>query len=652
MVFENFGKKESFEDFESQVDTLSKQNELLQSSVDFLTKKITDFKNNGKLEKYEIDFIKEQIKYHKKLSVLKKKYTQGKNSLTHRSIREIDAVYHETEGTAISKIEINYLKGKTKKEELKLKDTLRDISYRDYIEENVNITRWPESIFEGEKVRDFYNLFTLEYLNYIENFYSEEDIRERHNNIKNGLVLPKKIIKGILYRLLNNNWRKLIDLNNDLIINIGGKKERFSIKDIKGEINTDKIEKTRVEKEIMKAEKEKKEKIHRMQLLDEILIKINNFKGTIKKIGQVTPLQKNETAKIVKEKLIKYLIISGTLEKSKISSILIIKNGFDDANFAATYEKILKENGQNKKVKKIDKEYAILLLENLLDNINDLNLTREKTVYISNNIEISVENEYLFIDYLLRTGEITKDQLLQKSEKFESFNYLNFIDRYGLSEEVENTYIQFLTRKIKNLNVYINGKVIKITPEFVQENQAIIINNLTVLNKIIVGIESDGINKDNHNGSGAKGYFQFHTANGASDRNEGKYNSFETALRRAYKDLSGFKYIPNQEFKNHDNVPQWIVDAYNNKNTDPKDLTASQQNSLFVIDMFNNGKKVINGMGHKKGIPDYIGLAIIGNLWSVEKFYKLFHHTAPDKATIKRIKDYSKKYTSEFTQID
>jgi hypothetical protein len=46
--------------------------------------------------------------------------------------------------------------------------------------------------------------------------------------------------------------------------------------------------------------------------------------------------------------------------------------------------------------------------------------------------------------------------------------------------------------------------------------------------------------------------------------------------------------MPSIEFEDNKKVPQWILDTYNNQNSDPKDLTAIQQNSLFVYDMFNN----------------------------------------------------------------
>jgi hypothetical protein len=52
--------------------------------------------------------------------------------------------------------------------------------------------------------------------------------------------------------------------------------------------------------------------------------------------------------------------------------------------------------------------------------------------------------------------------------------------------------------------------------------------------------------------------------------------------------FSGLNDIPYEKLKKHQNVPDWIINAYNDKHFDPKKLTAIQQNTLFIIDMFNN----------------------------------------------------------------
>jgi hypothetical protein len=41
-------------------------------------------------------------------------------------------------------------------------------------------------------------------------------------------------------------------------------------------------------------------------------------------------------------------------------------------------------------------------------------------------------------------------------------------------------------------------------------------------------------------------------------------------------------------------VPNWIVDFYNKDNLDTRDLSAQQQNDLFIIDLFNNNRTIKN----------------------------------------------------------
>jgi hypothetical protein len=493
MAFENYLKNETFKDFELEINSLWTQWLLLEQSTKFLSKKIEEFKANWKLEDFEIDFIKEQIEYHKRLSDLKKKYLIKRLSLSEKSVIQIDKVYKEIEWTAVSESEINYLEWKTFIENEKLVDTFKDTSYRDFIEENINIINWPETAYEWESIKNFYDIFTLQYLNFIEKLYPETEILKQHSDIKKWLIISNDFVNQILYKIFDIYWDELIELNNDIVINILGKKEKFSIEAIKKQVKKEKRIKHAQQKEKDDEEKERKEKTYKLKLLDEVIKKVYNLKWTIEEIWKITPLNKDDSIEIVKEKFIKFLLLSWSLKKSKISALLITKNWFNDENFTKIYSDIIKNNWENLDVKSIDKSYAKLLLVKLLDDIEDLETIREKTTYVLNNSNnnLKKQQEDLFIDYLLETWEISKTQLLKKSEKFESFNYLEFLEKYWLNEEVEKAYMQMLTKKMKNFIVYIEWKKIKLNSKFIEKNKASILHNLEVFNKIIVWIESD-----------------------------------------------------------------------------------------------------------------------------------------------------------------
>ncbi len=224
------------------------------------------------------------------------------------------------------------------------------------------------------------------------------------------------------------------------------------------------------------------------------------------------------------------------------------------------------------------------------------------------------------------------------------------------SETISKTYLDLFSEKVIWTVVKLEWKEIKITKNFIETHKNDILNNLLVFNKIIVWIESEWINQDNKNWSWAKWYFQYKTNNWATDRSKAEYDSFETALRRNYRYLSWINpaKIWKEKLKKHAKVPDWIVDAYNHWHFDPKELSVIKQNNMFIIDLFENWKIIRNWKNkqYRNRIKDYMWLVWIWNLWSVEKFYNLFHHTAPDKATRRRMRFYKRKYSKELKRLD
>lgn len=676
MSSEKYWSEKSFESYKSELELLKNNKEIINSSFDFLAKKIAEFEKNWKLENNEIDFLNKQIIYHKKLWVLKNEFLKKKWEYSDKSIEDLEKLYNEVEWTIISDIELNYLNENTNKQDYKTKDTLifyNNKTFRDYIETNIDVKWEIESVFnENEKTKEFYKIFTLEYLNFFESKFNEKQIIKMHLIPEKWLPLNEEELNNLLYKTVSKNLDFFKKFNKNLKININWKTHLIKISDILQKIEQKKEnekwiqewikkELSEIRNQIIKEEKEKIKKNNRLDLLDELLTKNNKLKTTVNAIGKITPLQKNDNAKIVKEKFIRFLIISWTLEKKEILRELLVNNSLNEMNSLDKFQDILKNNWEIEPIRKINKEYAISLLNDLIHQTDDLNTTTIKTEAINNSSKKKNKNtleqqnidfyENRYINSLLSNWDISKDKLLQKLEASENFNYLDFIDRYWLSEEVENAYLSTFARKMENFNVYIDWKVIKITPEFIQKNKKIILNNLRVMNKIIVWIECSGENRDNNQWSWAKWYFQFHTQNGSEDRSKWEYNSLETALRRSYTDLAWIKYIPNEKLEKHKNVPEWIVDTYNKKNADPKDLTANKQNTLFIYDMFNNWKTITDSNNSERWVKDFIWLVIMWNPWSAEKFYEFFHHTAADSATKERVREYSNKYMKEFIKI-
>ena len=230
--------KESFNKLQIEINTLNQNKEILTNSYNFLKEKIKEFKENWKLEDYEIDFIKEQIKFHKKLAKFKKQFLNSKNQLTNRSRKKIEENCWKLEKTSLWKSELILFKKQIEEEQFKLTDSLpwwKD-SLRDIIESNINIKYRYESIFSKQIYDRFFHDFTKKYLNNLEKKYTEYEIYKKHLDVKKWLIWTRDDILSIIEYILSNNIDIYKNFNSKLGINIWWKEENFYIKDIKEEI--------------------------------------------------------------------------------------------------------------------------------------------------------------------------------------------------------------------------------------------------------------------------------------------------------------------------------------------------------------------------------------------------------------------------------
>lgn len=220
---------------------------------------------------------------------------------------------------------------------------------------------------------------------------------------------------------------------------------------------------------------------------------------------------------------------------------------------------------------------------------------------------------------------------IKEKEKGKDFNYASFIEEEWLTERVKKTW-EHLIEKI--LGIKLN--------EISLEERTSILINLRIFIAFITDMETDWRNISNNSWSTAEGYFQY--LNKYSDRNDSnwKSNSFETALRRAYKYYTWKEYPPKEKFVD-DRLPDWVKEAYNNYNNtdyDLKEMSAENQTLLFLIDIF-----------YKKGTNKHLKWLLLK--WScsdMRRLYEDFHHTSKKKytnlKTEKRTDEKIKKWQS------
>ena len=223
-------------------------------------------------------------------------------------------------------------------------------------------------------------------------------------------------------------------------------------------------------------------------------------------------------------------------------------------------------------------------------------------------IKLEISEEELkerYIQHLLDEKIMTQSELLVELEKSENFNYLRFLEKYWITDTTRKVWLD-LVEKILWVDIDIN-------------NKEKILHNLKIFISFIVDTESDWKNVDNTIGSSAKWYFQYLNWNW-KNREEEKYSSFESALRRCYIYYTWSINVPVESFWVNSIIswlPRWVLEAYNDVNYNSKSLWAENQTILFLIDIFY--KKWTN-----KHLKDML---LKWNAWSMRRLYEDFHHT-------------------------
>lgn len=677
MWFENWLSNAGFDELDEKINELSSKDELSNESSDFLIQKLEEKKIDMQLKNYESEEMEDLIDLHQEFYRIKKRYEIEKKLLTENTKKKLDKAFNEIKASEIWKINLKSLKSELQDEKTKVKDTVfwwEMWTYRDFIENTVNIKSYiPESFIETNLVKLFYTKLTIKYLNFLEKKYNNNySIISTLKNTEKGFTIPKNEIINIIKEVFIENENELKNFKSNLEIKILWNIESVVMEDIKSDL----IIESKLN-EIRRRNKEREEELSEKKSILNELIKIKSEqKEILINISKNTYLFWNEDPETLKAKFIKSLIQTWSLTKKEVTSIVKNEIWFNLSVFSKSIKNDhkLKELVPGKDNTQIDSKEAKKILKSLIMSINRLKKIEEKALkYLKikkwqSNFDIkftkqAIENWDISVSELLRISEYkTFNSSWIGQEKFRRFNYLEFIENYWLSEKTKEFLEEMLLNWMLGEVIPVKDWEIILSKSYINKYKKEILKNLETFNKIIIWIECDWRNIDNNRWSWAEWYFQFHTWNWVETKEEKNhwFNSFETNLRKAYKyyanitdeDINVLNVImPGPWWKLRriseidnkyklKNVPEWIIEAYNTPWFSPKFLTAEQQNELFLISAFENKTKIED----KKTAKEYIWLALMWNIEWIEKYYKVFHHTAVDAPTIERINKFKKIY--------
>lgn len=201
---------------DSEMELYEKIKKLSKSNDDFfnasLNNLIEQINNSPSWEKRNL--IEKQILELERLNILHKEYRETK--MTNKTNKELSVLFNKI----LPEIEVwNEIKDEREKiervilsEGSKLEDKYIDSSYRDLVEKHTNIKdKFLATIFENEQTETFYNIFTIEYINFLDYEKRWESISEKPN-LEDWLSLDEES----LYYIVNKTIRKLWLINKEL----------------------------------------------------------------------------------------------------------------------------------------------------------------------------------------------------------------------------------------------------------------------------------------------------------------------------------------------------------------------------------------------------------------------------------------------------
>ncbi len=308
----------------------------LEDSIDRLNKKLKQLENNySLLNPLKKEVLENQIRELKKLQ---EKYNKEKQKLvTNKTKKELNIIFKDINNSIINwkiiwkKIKkwFNILENEVKQKKDNLDIFWFNMSYRDFIEKNIDFPKINESFIDWEQwwIKDFYNYFTVEYINFLDNNIA---IKATHKNLKrlNGL----NISKNDLYTILNKTLERFIYNNKN--INFKYITIKLNSKEIKIDLN--KRKESLLKKLLIKETKEIKQIINsiskRMELKNILYVlkwNIPNSKNAILinlKIEKLKELwiiiNKKDLIDFLEQKINKNKASKKIKENIKITSLL------------------------------------------------------------------------------------------------------------------------------------------------------------------------------------------------------------------------------------------------------------------------------------------------------------------------------------------
>ena len=156
--------------------------------------KLLDKINNDWLTDDEISLVTKELEYYKELEKLKILYNSNRDKFWDKTTEELDDLIsiYEEQGFILKPKNLDYLSEKissnlslNERSDLPLIYTWK--SYRDFIKKHIDLRWVPETVYETDFIKDFYNIFVISYRKYIEN----RDNTNKMDLSKNWLDLNK-----------------------------------------------------------------------------------------------------------------------------------------------------------------------------------------------------------------------------------------------------------------------------------------------------------------------------------------------------------------------------------------------------------------------------------------------------------------------------
>jgi len=335
------------------------KNSPIQWAIINLNKKINQSKTWK--ERY---ILEKQIKQLIKLQKLYREYI--KTNITNNTKKEINQIFlsikNQIELQKNNKLSNDYqiINSKLKKEKQQLKDTIDIFSYwtiRDLVEDNIDII-WIRESISPQKYQDFFDMITIEYINFLEKIQKE---KYNYKNIlkQKWFLLTKKQLQNFIY-IISNKTKYNFSFTINIIENNKIKKYTIDLKLFKKEKDNEK--------------KEENKEIDVNQLFKETIfskndiktkkrkIKVDNYeklstKEKMKKIEEILNNPQNEKFLLAVINKLENKIISVNHKKIKLSKEFINKHKIE---FLNNFKKIILmiihiESDWNYKAKNIQK---------------------------------------------------------------------------------------------------------------------------------------------------------------------------------------------------------------------------------------------------------------------------------------------------------